>query len=541
MRKHLDTIGTDWSRYLLLFLAVLPLFLFRDLTRNNELRYLSIADEAIRDGHLFTFYNHGTAYADKPPLYLWMLMLGRSLFGHNLSALMSFMSLFSAIPALLILRTMNRWVRPVVADPRARLAGQLMLFTSVYFLGAAVILRMDMLMCLFIVLALHTFWRLYSGTSDSEGHLRRDRWLFPVWVFLAIFSKGPVGILVPLVSVILFLAIRRDWRAIGHYWGWQTWGILLGLCLLWFGAVYLEGGTAYLDNLLVKQTAGRAVDAFHHKAPVWYYAVSIWYSLAPWSLFAIGVLAWGLCRWRQTAATDLERFFLVVALSTFGVLSLVSSKIQIYLLPAFPFFIYLALLWSAREGTRGWMRWLIGIPAAVLALAFPAWLIVGYLAPTLPIRESLFVPIGTAVLSVAAVWSLVRLWRGRLYPAITLLGSGILATLFVLSFALPRFNSYIGMGDVCGAARTVGDAAGIDRYYTYGISRAENIDAYLGLPAEGLSAETLDTLQHGIVITYRSRIGYDEALTRAFSGREVHRVGNYAFGVFDRAETTDQP
>ena len=61
MRKYLDTIGTDWGRYLLLFLAVLPLFLFRDLTRNNELRYLSIADEESRDEHLLTVYNQGTA------------------------------------------------------------------------------------------------------------------------------------------------------------------------------------------------------------------------------------------------------------------------------------------------------------------------------------------------------------------------------------------------------------------------------------------------------------------------------------------------
>lgn len=540
MRKYLDTIGTDWGRYLLLFIAVLPLFIFRDLTRNNELRYLSIADEAIREGHLFAFYNHGQAYADKPPLFLWMLMLGRRMFGGNLAALMTFMTLFSAVPALLILRIMNRWVRPFVTDPRARLAGQLMLYTSGYFLGAAVILRMDMLMCLFIVLSLYAFWRLYSGCSAEEGHEGRDRILFPVWVFLAVFSKGPVGILVPLASTLVFLLLRRDWRAIGRYWGGRTWGILLGLCLVWFGAVYLEGGTAYLDNLLVKQTAGRAVDAFHHKAPVWYYAVSIWYSLAPWSLLVVGVLLWGLCRWRQTAPTDLERFFLVVALSTFGLLSFVSSKIQIYLLPAFPFFIYISLLWIARQGVQCWMRWLVGIPAAVLALAFPGWLVAGRLVPELPIRESLFVPFGAAVLSGAALWSLVRLWRGRFYTAVSLLAGGLLAAIFVVSFALPRFNGYIGMGDVCGAAKAVGDAAGTERYYTYGIGRAENIDAYLGVPAESLSAEQLDSVKSGIVITFRKRIGTDAEMTRAFSGQEVHRVGRYAFGVFHRPKTDER-
>ena len=108
---------------------------------------------------------------------------------------MTFMSLFSVVPALVILWVMNRWIRPVVASIPARRAAQLMLYTSVFFIGSAVVLRMDMLMCMFIVLALHTFWRIYSGASEEENRLRRDKWLFPVWVFLAIFSKGPVGIL----------------------------------------------------------------------------------------------------------------------------------------------------------------------------------------------------------------------------------------------------------------------------------------------------------------------------------------------------------
>ncbi|WP_298062750.1 glycosyltransferase family 39 protein [uncultured Rikenella sp.] len=531
MRKYLDTI--DWGRYLLLFIAVLPLFIFRDFTRNNELRYLSIADEAIREGHIFTFYNHGAVYADKPPLYLWLVMLGRMIFGNHTAGLMTFMSLFSVIPALFILWIMNRWVRPFVNSIPARRAGQLMLYTSVYFIGAAVVLRMDMLMCLFIVLALHTFWRIYSGASERERHLVRDRLLFPLWVFLAVFAKGPVGILVPLVTVTVFLVIKRQWRTIGRYWGWRTWGILLALCAVWFGAVYAEGGTAYLDNLLVKQTMGRAVDAFHHKAPFWYYGVSIWYSLAPWSLLAIGVLAWGLYRWRRMVTTDLERLFLVAALSTFLVLSMVSSKIQIYLLPAFPFFIYIAVLWIAKAGVRRWMLWLVGIPAGVLALTFPG-LFVAAGRVDFPLLDSLFVPVAAALITVTSLVCLIWLWRGRLHTAITVLASGLLAAVFTVSFAVPLFNGYLGMGNVCSAAQAVGDAARIGRYYTYGIARAENIDVYLGRGVRSLEPAELDSVQCGIIITFKERIGTDEALTRAFAGQEVHRVGDYAFGVIHK-------
>ena len=89
------------------FIAVLPAIIFRDYTPDNELRYLSIADEALRDGHFFTFYNQGIAYADKPPLYLWIVMLGKWMFGNHY---MWFLSLFSIVPTLVIVNTMDKWV-----------------------------------------------------------------------------------------------------------------------------------------------------------------------------------------------------------------------------------------------------------------------------------------------------------------------------------------------------------------------------------------------------------------------------------------------
>ena len=59
---------------LLVLLCVAPVLALRDFSPANELRYLSIADEALADGHWFAFSNHGEPYADKPPLYFWIVM-----------------------------------------------------------------------------------------------------------------------------------------------------------------------------------------------------------------------------------------------------------------------------------------------------------------------------------------------------------------------------------------------------------------------------------------------------------------------------------
>lgn len=79
-----------------------------------------------------------------------------------------------------------------------------MLITSGLFMGSAMVLRMDMLMCLFILLALHTFYKIYIGQASP-----RDKTLLPVYIFMALFTKGPVGLLLPLVSISVFLLLQK--------------------------------------------------------------------------------------------------------------------------------------------------------------------------------------------------------------------------------------------------------------------------------------------------------------------------------------------
>ena len=101
---------------------------------------------------------------------------------------------------------------------------------------------------------------------------------------------------------------------------------------MWFGAVYLEGGYEYLDNLLFHQTIDRAVNSFHHEEPFYYYFIAIWYSLAPWSFLLVGVGVAVVSKWRQFIRTDLQKLFFSVFLATFVVLSCISSKLQVYLI-----------------------------------------------------------------------------------------------------------------------------------------------------------------------------------------------------------------
>lgn len=502
--------------------ALLPIMIMRDFTPANELRYMSIADEAIADGHLFAFYNQGEPYADKPPLYFWLVMLGRVLFG---SHQMWFLSLLSLLPAMVIIGVMNRWVLTSM-DKTRRQSAALMLATGGMFLGVAVFLRMDMLMTMFITLALYLFWRLYVG----EGG-RREQWLFPVCVFLALFSKGPVGLLMPLLVTVCFLILQHKWRDIARYWGWRSWCVLLVGCAVWFGCVWLEGGSEYLDNLLFHQTMDRAVNAFHHKEPVWFYCTAIWWSMAPWSIFAVTVIVVSL--WRGGVKTELERFFLTIVVTTFIMLSVFSSKIAIYLLPIFPFIIYLAMLCLPNVEACRWLKWTIAVPAVISCLALPAVLVVGYFTDIAPIMRDAWLVVGATILSLSALVVLKILWReDTIHRAVKYFVAAIFVAIFFAGFAIPHMNKFFGYQVLCEQAERL--LPGTDsKIYTWHVRRSENMDVYLKRDVLPVTAEQIlsGECSDGVLILRRSRLDRDESVKEFVVDRLCWQDARYAMVV----------
>lgn len=531
--------------------CLLPMMAMRDFTPSNELRYLSIADEAIANGHLFAFYNHGIPYADKPPLYFWIVMLCRLLFGHH-SCLA--LSMFSLIPAFAIVGIMDRWVmKGKSAMNRMSVAG--MTLTCVMFLGTMVVLRMDMLMCLFIVLALWTFYRMYTG----EGSRRQDSLTLPLWIFLALFTKGPVGLLMPPLAIAVFLAVKRDWKGFRKYLGLKTWGIIAALSAVWLTCVWLEGGLEYINNLLFKQTVGRAVNAFTHARPFWFYLVTILWCLAPYTLLLIGSFMASLLPVRKAGAekvSDLEILFLCTIISTAAMLSSFSSKLPIYLVPVLPFCVYLFPTVLDRIGERGWMRWSVGIFQILLLCAGIATLLFLNGSVTIPVAACLLdeysfareAPVVNAVIlltlaNAMGTWFLIKR-KSVSIPAL-LLSAGLFLAAFSASAVLRDLNPYIGYGSICSRVPEGTDVA------TIFLHRPENIDVYTGRqitdfgdnPAKlseavkahiELTGKNVGSGRPLTIITRTSRMETTPELQKLFSEGTVIYAGPYCLTTISR-------
>ena len=445
-----------------MLLCLAPVLLLRDFTPANELRYLSIADEAIADGHWLSFSNHGVPYADKPPLYFWIVMLCRSLLGtHSMPVL----ALFSLLPAFGIAAVMDRWAfhRECVLT---RAAAAAMLLTTGLFLGMSVYVRMDLLMCLWIVLALHAAWK------------ERYVW-YGVFTFLAMFTKGPVGLLLPVLSVVVYRAATGHGPGLTKVFNWSFWAVLGGLSLLWLGGVYWEAGPEYLENLLFHQTFGRAVHSFHHQAPFWYYLAVVWGVAAPWCLLTVPAAGVSLLQEDPDfPKTRREQLFLCTVLTGFVLLSLFSSKLAIYLLPLVPFGVALFVRMERRRGWELWMRVVLGLTALVFALIGAASAAAYWVFDCLPVpaeyafaHTPLLIPAGLILLS-GAVLAFCTLKKGWQRPVLAL-SAAMMLTVAVASPLIPEVNARIGYRQLC-------TALGHDETVsTLGLKGAENMDVYL--------------------------------------------------------------
>lgn len=485
--------------------CVLPMLLFRDPSASNELRYLSIVEEALRDGHLFAFYNQGAAYTDKPPLFFWIMMFCRLFCSPTCMWLPVLLS--ALVPTFVTVAVMDRWMR--MATPQTGLQMRLCC-ASVFLAGVLVMiqtffLRMDMLMTMFIVLALFTFWKMYAGV----GACRADRWLLPLYIFLALFSKGPVGFFAPVLIIIVFLALNRQLKRLPEILGWRQWLVMGVLFGGWILGAYLEGRREYLDSLLFHQTIDRAVNAFTHKQPFWWYIPTLLYAVLPYTLLLIPAVGYlyvrhGLCFKRcHLRAYDsatcsagggnaFTRLLLTAIAVTFVMLSAFSGKLAIYLTPIIPFMAYLMPTFaSATQGrAEGLKKASLLVTAAIFVIAGCAlWALslstgTDLLAP-LAMRLAMVIPyiFCTTILAIAAllalggIVSIVVICRRGWVKGAVALGAAVYLAVFAAGVTIEPLNEWTAYEKVCREALKASDNG---TYNTLFVHRPENMDVYLG-------------------------------------------------------------
>ncbi|MBQ0056561.1 MAG: hypothetical protein KBT20_02790 [Bacteroidales bacterium] len=495
------------KQYIPFILALLPMMFLRDFTPSNELRYISVAVEALREGRFFALTHQGEPYVEFPPLYFWLLMVSKVVFRHWY---MIQLAMFSLIPSLLVVQVMHRWVwryemggMRLSDGSQSRDLAQWMLFTCGLMFVMSFYLRMDMLLCLWVVLALYNFWQiLFSplGADEEHGVKPRDRgtvryqFRFGLFVLLAVLTKGVWGLVIPLLVTTSYLVLSGRGIKWFRVWGWRTLLVLASGIGVWLGGAYLEGGQPYIDEMLKVQPYHPLFISMHHVRPWFYYIASVWYDSLPWGPLCMLMLVVSIVRRYRSRAdlpfiqrislqTPLQNFFALTFLSTLIMLSCIPGKIDVRLLPVFPFLIYVGVM------QMGQWRWPL-------------------------------------------VWQWRMLWVCRI----------ILIVFFILGCLAPTYNAHIGCyGHVCWRARGFARELGTEHYYAYHLPQMGNMDVYLHEdPIEATDDDfRLGTMRNTLLITneddYHDVVGRMRQIDvpSEYLGTIVSRKGPYVVVKFE--------
>lgn len=314
-----------------------------------------IAKEMLASGNWITLTLNGEPYYDKPALYFWLVALGLKLLGLNEFAV----RLPSALAASLTVGLVYLW-GCAFGDWKRGLWGAAVLATSFEFVALGRYGKMDMLFTFFYTAALLSFlW--WKRQGDSRGWL----WSFYLFLALASVTKGPVGILLPLLIVGIAMGLTYKWTFFREMRLFQGMVIVVLVAGPWYLlAAFLD--PEYIWAFLWDHNIVRfftVESGVQHPEPIYFLFLVLMAGFLPWSIFLPPVLSYIWKHRRERSEGD--TFFLFVWVITVLIFfSLARNKLGTYVLPAFP---PLSLLtgdvlrqFMDGEESRPWRRrWII--------------------------------------------------------------------------------------------------------------------------------------------------------------------------------------
>ena len=225
----------------------------------------------------------------------------------------------------------------------------------------------------FTTLTFLLFWRGHENAGRGWFYLPALASAF------AVLTKGPIGLALPGLVVVLYFAWNRELRRFLDrrlVWALLLWVVV---ALPWYGLVTSETRGEYLGKFLGNENVNRFfTPQENHRGPVVYYVGCLFALFAPWCCFLGATLWYGVKDSKQsppvatgmlTSETRANRFLLCWFAAYLVFFSAAQTKLPNYIGPLYPAVALLTarFLVRWREGTIHPARWVM--PAGIGGVA----------------------------------------------------------------------------------------------------------------------------------------------------------------------------
>ena len=300
-----------------------------NLTHPDEVFYAQTAKEMKQQETWLVPYLFGHPQFEKPIFTFWLLRIGFAWFGvSNFTA-----RFFPAVFAILGIIAVYSLGLSGYKDKRKAFLCALVLMSSGLYIGLARTVFTDMIFSVFILLSLASFFWGYVNTKRKSGGII----LFFVFSALAVLTKGPLGFLLPVLIIILFLAIKKELNFLLCKPSLLGLAVFLLLALPWYVLMINKFGKSFIQEFFYNDHIRRFFKAEHPKADTWYlYPLSMIGCMFPWSIFVAGAFIYLFKEIKRNSANPVYLFLASWIFVILAVFQIAHSKLVSYILPLFP-------------------------------------------------------------------------------------------------------------------------------------------------------------------------------------------------------------
>lgn len=244
------------------------------ITDPVESNYALTAKEMLLSGDWLSPQIYGHYWFDKPIMIYWLIAASFKLFGISEFAARFPSAVFGGLSV-----SFAYWFSyTLFHHKRIALLSALILATSLEFWILSRMVITDSVLFFFTSVALAF---MYLGILKKNSRFCVVAYCAAA---LAVLTKGPVGIILPGIILLLFILLTQSWRGIRYVFSPSGVAAFLLVCIPWYWAMYQIHGSDFINTFLGLHNYVRATVSEHPQDNVFYYYLVLFpLSLLPWT------------------------------------------------------------------------------------------------------------------------------------------------------------------------------------------------------------------------------------------------------------------